>query len=177
MTDDPMQKVESAEPPGLSPSMRSRVVRPAGGADLLAIGFGTTVAMWVVGYIGRMPGAVWPSWLLAAALLAILLAGGFITGRSTARGWPGGLVVGIIVAFLNLLVVGAAISDGGSPAAGEQTASDAPSAWMWVPGTLAITAMLTTAAAGIGTRFRRPPEQRAEANWTRSLAFDVNTVS
>jgi hypothetical protein len=59
-------------------------------SDILALGFGTTVAMWGLGYLGRLPGAAVPSWLLGAALLAALLAGGVAAGRTTGRGWPGG---------------------------------------------------------------------------------------
>ena len=56
------------------------------GSDLLALGFGTTVAMWTVGYVCRFPGMNTPAWLLLALLMICLTAGGWAAGRFTDRG-------------------------------------------------------------------------------------------
>ena len=73
---------------------------------LLATGFGTTVAMWGIGYLCRIPPAIVPSWLLLFFLLACILGGGFFAGRIPGAGWRGGLWTGIISSALNLIVLG-----------------------------------------------------------------------
>ena len=75
-------------------------------SDLLAIGFGTTVAMWAVGYVGHMPLTDVPPLVFVSLMLVCLVAGGWIVGRKTPRGVRGGLGLGLIVALLNLLVLG-----------------------------------------------------------------------
>ena len=52
---------------------------------ILALGFGTTVAMWAVAYFCRLPGVMAPGPLLAALFVACLVAGGFLSGK-----WLGG---------------------------------------------------------------------------------------
>ena len=87
------------------------------GAETLALGFGTSVAMWFVGYLCRMPPAVVPSWLLALLLLACLVGGGFVAGRLGARGWRSGLAAGLLSSVVNLLVLGSLLGGGaGEPA-------------------------------------------------------------
>jgi heme A synthase len=105
------------------------------GADLLALGFGTTVAMWASGYVLRFPGLGAPGWLLLAALLLILIAGGYATGRLSSRGGRGGLQAGLLAGALNLLVLGSLLS-------GERPGLVVPSAVWWVPGSLAVSAGL-----------------------------------
>src|SRR5208282_364526 len=75
-------------------------------SDLLAIGFGTTVAMWAVGYVGHMPLTEVPPPVFVSLMLICLVAGGWIVGRKTPRGIRGGLGLGLIVALLNLLILG-----------------------------------------------------------------------
>ncbi len=108
----------------------------ARGADLLALGFGTTVAMWAAGYALRFPGVGAPGWLLLAALLAILVAGGYATGRLSALGHRGGWQAGLLAGVLNLLVLGSVLS-------GDRPGVVVPSAVWWVPGSL-------LASAGLG---------------------------
>ncbi len=105
------------------------------GADLLALGFGTTVAMWAAGYVLRFPGVGAPGWLLLAALLAILVAGGYAAGRLSARGLRGGWQAGLLAGALNLLVLGSVLS-------GDRPGVVVPSAAWWVPGSLLVSAGL-----------------------------------
>ena len=150
-----------------------RTPPPGGGADLLAIGLGTATAMWAVGYIGRMPAVQVPPAALAGLLGAVLLAGGFLVGRSTGRGWLGGLAAGLIAAMVNLLIVAGTISGQEVQAVnGAADNADAlPTAWGWVPGTLAGTAILMSIAAAVGARFPIRNAARERANWQMRFAL------
>ncbi len=114
------------------------------GSDLLALGFGTTVAMWAIGYICRFPGMSTPAWLLMALLMACLLGGGFLTARLTARGPMGGLQVGLLVGLLNILVLGSLLAGTDSP---NQVV---PAAVWWLPGSLLVGGGLGTLGALAG---------------------------
>lgn len=118
---------------------------PARGADLLALGFGTTVAMWAAGYILRFPGVSAPGWLVLGVLLAILMAGGFAARRLSARGTHAGWQAGLLAGVLNLLVLGSLLSEAGSSAA-----------W-WVPGSLLASAGLGWLGARLASRPRGEP--------------------
>jgi cytochrome c oxidase assembly protein subunit 15 len=129
-------------------------------SDILALGFGTTVAMWGLGYLGRLPGAAVPSWLLGAALLAALLGGGVVTGRTSGRAWSGGALVGLIASVLNLLVLGSLV-------AGHEPNRVAPSALLWLPGSLMLGALLGGVGGAIGAARPVAPRPR---NWTGAFA-------
>ena len=106
------------------------------GSDLLAVGFGTTVAMWTVGYVCRFPGVNAPSWVLMALLLGCLTAGGWAAGRFAGRGVRGGLQTGLLAGVLNLLVLGSLLSGGDTPN------QITPLAVWWVPGSLLVAGTL-----------------------------------
>lgn len=116
------------------------------GSDLLALGFGTTVAMWAVGYVCRFPGVNSPAWLLMVLLLACLVAGGWVAGRFTHRGIMGGAQTGLLAGALNLLVLGSLLTSTDAP---NQVI---PSALWWVPGSLLLGAVLGAAGAAVGSR-------------------------
>jgi len=121
------------------------------GADLLALGFGTTVAMWAAGYALRFPGIGAPGWLLLAALLAILVAGGYAAGRLSAHGRRGGWQAGALAGVLNLLVLGSVLS-------GDRPGLVVPSAVWWVPGSLLVSAGLGWLGARLAAgRATTPP--------------------
>jgi hypothetical protein len=122
----------------------------ARGSDLLAIGFGTTVAMWAVGYVCRFPGVQAPGWLLLGLLLLCLIAGGWAAGRYTVRGVVGGVQVGLLSGALNLLVLGSLL------ASTEVPNRIVPSAAWWVPGSLLLGAFLGSLGAAIGRRQTDP---------------------
>ena len=118
------------------------------GAGTLALGFGTSVAMWFLGYLCRMPGASVPAWLLAAGLLGCMLAGGFLAGRLSDRGWRAGLAAGLLTATINLLVLGSLLG-------GARPNQVVPSAVWWLPGSLLLGAVVGAAAAALGCTTRR----------------------
>ncbi len=120
--------------------------------DLLAIGFGTTIAMWAVGYVGHMPLTDVPPLVFVSLMLVCLVAGGWIVGRKTHRGVRGGLGLGLIVALLNLLVLGSLLAE-------PNTGQIVPQVWLWVPGYFVACVALATAGAAAGTMIslRRAP--------------------
>lgn len=134
----------------------------SGSADLLALGFGTVVAMWAVGYVSRIPPAWVPSPVLLVLLAAVLFAGGYATGRSTARGWKGGLAVGAIASLGNLLILGSLLT-------GKQPNQIVPSALLWIPGSFAASLVLSTLGAVAGGR-RFDPARESSRNWTGAFA-------
>lgn len=132
---------------------------------MLAVAFGTTVAMWGIGYLGRMPvepssfaggGRVLiPSAVLFFALAFALLAGGFVFGRCTLRRAGATLGTGVLIAALNLLIL---------LSLREQT----PLAF--IPGSVAVIALVFTAGAGLGRLLRLPAEAAATLNWRAALS-------
>lgn len=136
--------------------------RTAGaGAETLALGFGTSVAMWFLAYLCRMPGAVVPAWLLAVGLLACILGGGLLAGRLSAHGWRAGLAAGLLSSAINLLVLGSLLG-GGRP---NQVV---PSAAWWLPGSLLLGAALGTIGAALGSKTRS--EGARVPGWTGAFA-------
>ena len=125
----------------MAPAERTR----GGAADLLALAFGITVAMWAVGYVGRLPTVMAPSIFIGFLLVGVLLAGGVLAGRLTGRGWVGGAAVGLLTALINLLVLGSLLT-------GERPNEVAPSAALWVPGFLIASALLGAVGAVAGSR-------------------------
>ncbi|MGO9114214.1 MAG: COX15/CtaA family protein [Thermoguttaceae bacterium] len=122
----------------------------AGLSDLLAVGFGTTVAMWAVGYVGHMPLTDVSPAVFVSLMLVCLVAGGWVVGRKTRRGIHGGLGLGLIVALLNLLVLGSVKSMLDEPNTGQIV----PQAWLWVPGYFAVCLALASAGAAAGKASR-----------------------
>ena len=78
-------------------------LEPTHGGDILTLGFATTVAMWAVGYFGRLPGVQAPIWVLMPLMFGLLILGGRLAGRWTGRGLRGGLWVGLLASTLNTL--------------------------------------------------------------------------
>jgi len=120
--------------------------RVSPGAGILTVGFGTTVAMWAVGYVGRLPALLLPSPLLLGLLLVCQLTGGVVLGRHTGGGWRGGAAAGLLSGTLNLLVLGSFLT-------GPQANQVRPSALLWVPGSILVAGLLGAAGSGLGARF------------------------
>jgi len=131
------------------------------GAETLALGLGTSVAMWFLGYLSRMPPAVVPGWLLGAGLLACMLGGGFLAGRLSTRGWRAGLAAGLLSAAVNLLILGSLLGGAGPNQV-------VPSAVWWLPGSLLLGAVVGTAGAVLGSRTRGKGTRVPD--WTGTLA-------
>jgi len=143
-------------------AVRSEGITPGGnGAAMLTVGFGTAVAMWAVGYLGRLPAVLLPSPLILVLVLAVLFAGGLYLGRRVGLGWIGGALVGLIAGALNLLVLGSFLS-------GSDADRIVPSALWWLPGSILVSAALAGAGAWLGSR---SSEQVAEEpNWPGAFA-------
>lgn len=135
--------------------------RTTGAADLLALAFGVTVAMWAVGYVGRLPTVMASSTLIGVLLVGFLAAGGFLAGRVTNRGWLGGAAVGLLSGLINLLVLGSLV-------AGERPNEVAPSAALWIPGFLIASAVLGACGAALGSR--GTPRRLESAVWVGVFA-------
>lgn len=131
------------------------------GGDILAVGFGTTVAMWAIGYLSHLPLATVPPALVLVLLLGALVAGGYVAGSLGARGIKGGAYGGALTGLLNLLVLGSFLS---TP---ERANGLVPAASIWVPGSLAASAMLGAIGAWWG---RRRHSAAAAPDFTFGLA-------
>jgi cytochrome c oxidase assembly protein subunit 15 len=130
-------------------------------SDILVIGFGTTVAMWAVGYICRLPAVQAPSWLLLLLLLGCLLLGGFFAGRISSRGVRAGAYTGALAALLNLLILGSLLG-------GHEPNAITPTALWWIPGSFLVAIVLATIGAALGGFTRQAPV--TEMNWPASFA-------
>ncbi|HNX48544.1 MAG TPA: COX15/CtaA family protein [Thermoanaerobaculaceae bacterium] len=133
-----------------------------GAADILAVGFGTAVAMWVAGYVSRLPGVELAPAVIGPGLLAILLAGGFTAGRLGQRGWRGGLASGLLTSALNLLILGGLL-------ASREPNQLLPSAVIWLPGCLLIGAAIGAIGGRLGGILR--PGGSPDPNWTGAFAW------
>jgi len=94
---------------------------------VLTLGFGTTVAMWAVAYVARIPPAIVANWLLLFLFLVCLAGVGYRAGRLTGGGWVAGLQVGLLASALNVLILGSVLGGGDS---------GVPSAIWWLPGSM-----------------------------------------
>jgi heme A synthase len=137
--------------------------------DLLAIGFGTTVAMWAVGYVGWMPLCQIRPPVFVTGMLVCLVAGGWIAGRYTRRGVGGGVWIGLISATLNLLILGSLLQhppEGQSP----------PPAWLWLPGVLLASSILGGLGALAGKSIARRPSD-TEPNWIAGFGWVISAAA
>jgi len=116
--------------------------RPHGGIDLLACAFATTVAMWIVGYLTHMPLIQAPGWVVFMLLIVTLAGGGFLLGRFGRRNLGGPVVTALIIATLNLLVLGAVLTE----------VQHGPSPLVWLPGYCLATVVIVVVGWGAGLR-------------------------
>jgi cytochrome c oxidase assembly protein subunit 15 len=133
-----------------------------GAGDVLAIGFGTSVAMWAIGYLARLPVVLAPPAVVLALMLLALLGGGYLAGSRGPRGVRGGAYSGALTGLLNLLVLGSFLSTADRPNA------LVPNAALWLPGSIVFSALLAAGGAWWGeqraSRAGEPPD------WTAILA-------
>jgi cytochrome c oxidase assembly protein subunit 15 len=133
-----------------------------GAGDVLAIGFGTSVAMWALGYLARLPVVLAPPALVLVLMLLALLGGGFLAGSRGSRGVRGGAYAGALTGLLNLLVLGSFLSTADRPNA------LVPNAALWFPGSIVFSSLLGACGAWWGTR--RGPRGDRPPDWTAILA-------
>ena len=114
---------------------------------VLAVGFGTAVAMWAVGYVGRLPLVGLPGPAILSLLLLCLLAGGSVAGRRIGPGASAGFMAGLVCGSVNLMILGSFLVGG-------QPGSPVPTALLWVPGSILISGTLAGIGAAAAARVR-----------------------
>ncbi|NBB83394.1 MAG: hypothetical protein GVY28_08305, partial [Alphaproteobacteria bacterium] len=140
------------------------------GADVLAVGFGTAVAMWIAGYVLHSPVIAAPAWLTFVAVMGLLVVGGVVMGRSTRRTWRGGLLAAAVTTATNLLIVGSLY--------GELAAEYRHMLMVGVPGYLltSLGAMMIGYAAGRPMRPGTPSEVDWPLRWVMCGVFATGLV-
>ena len=133
-----------------------------GAGDVLAIGFGTSVAMWTIGYLARLPVVLAPPAVVLVLMLLALFAGGYLAGSRGSRGVRGGTYAGALTGLLNLLVLGSFLSTADRPNA------LVPNAALWFPGSIVFSSVLAAVGAWWGTHRARP--SGSPPDWTAILA-------
>jgi cytochrome c oxidase assembly protein subunit 15 len=109
-----------------------------------------------------LPAVLAPSPLVLALLLACLLGGGYVLGRTSSLSWAGGASAGSLSALLNLLVLGSLVS-------GNDPGRVAPAALWWIPGSFAASALLGCAGAALGAR--RSDGTQSGSSWLHRFAW------
>ncbi len=130
--------------------------------SLLTVGFGTTVAMWFVGYVGRLPALMLPSPVLVALMLGCGLAGGAVLGRCLGWNPRSAALAGGITGLLNLLILGSLLG-------GERPGVVVPSVLLWVPGSILLAVVLAMAGSFTGARGHRAGH--IPVNWNGAFAW------
>jgi cytochrome c oxidase assembly protein subunit 15 len=128
----------------------------------VTVGFGTTVAMWAVGYFCRLPAILLPSPVVLVLLLGCLFGGGYVLGRVCGTGWSSGVAAGLVAGVLNLLILGSLL-------AGDDPNRVVPSALWWLPGSILVSAALAGAGAAVGSR--QANAGTGQVNWLSAFAW------
>jgi cytochrome c oxidase assembly protein subunit 15 len=114
-------------------------------AELLALGFGISTAMWGLAYLSRLASPLVPPWLLFALLLLTPAAGGWLGARASGRGLELGMAAGAVASLLNLLILGSVIG-------GDVPGALRRGALLWVPASVLLGILLAGAGAWLGAR-------------------------
>lgn len=104
----------------------------------VAMGFGGAVAMWALAYVAMMnPGQVIGEALFALTLLCVFLAGWLAGTHRMPKegGWAAGIKTGLVIATLNMLLIGSLIG-------GESRGERMMQALGWIAGNYLITLAL-----------------------------------
>jgi cytochrome c oxidase assembly protein subunit 15 len=125
-------------------------------SSILPLAFATTVSMWAVAYVCRLPAVVAPSWLVQGLMLAAVALWGWFTGSRAGGGWLAGVLVGSVAAILNLLILGSLLT----PAEGGGVV---PTALWWVPGSIVVAALI---AGGFAAAPGAVGGEAAPRRWT-----------
>ena len=154
--------------PSPAPDDRSISAAPNGLAltdicDILAIGFGTAVAMWAVGYVGHMPLTHIPPVVFLSMMLVCMGIGGWCVGRYTRRGVWGAVWIGVVSSAINLLILGSLLRQ---PLGGQLV----PQVGLWLPGAFAMSILLAVVGL-IVARMGRAASYSGEVNWAAALAW------
>jgi cytochrome c oxidase assembly protein subunit 15 len=126
----------------------------------VVFGFATALAMWTLGFVGRLPGVAAAGSFLAPLMMLTLVGGGVVAGRR-ARGLARGALTGVVASLVNLLILGSLLSSGDPKRL-------VPSAAIWVPGSILLGAALGSAGAAIGRTIG--PLRSDEPHWNGLFA-------
>ena len=128
---------------------------------ILVFGFGIAVAMWGLGYFGRLPTIMLPAPLLLFGLVLCPVGAGAWMRRFPGMKAMTALQAGIVAGVVNLLVLGSFIF--------EARGSGVPSPAIWVPGAVVATGLLALA----GYQFGRilPSASSPVRSWTSTFAW------
>ncbi len=132
---------------------------PPRGGDILACGFGMTVAAWIAAYISRIPmfPSPAPGQLTISLMLGMVFIGGFLAARYSTKGIWAALLAGAVSGSLDILIVGSVFHD---LAKGD---SVAPVAGLWIGGSVVLNALVAGAGGVIGMFV--PSRRRAQVRW------------
>lgn len=149
----------SNTPDTLMPAGRRPLLGPS-----ITFGFATALAMWTVGYALHIPeDPSLPGPVIAAALVALLLAGGVCIGRWVPRAdaFTIGLGAGLVTSLINLMILGSILSAEEDPEAGLRS-----NAAIWVVGWIVFGTALMCMSAVATSRITGglPESRRADAD-------------
>jgi cytochrome c oxidase assembly protein subunit 15 len=111
----------------------------------LALGFATATAMWVVGFLCRLPSLAVPGPVVLGLLLVVLAGGGLLAGRLPGVGVGTAALTGIVASLVNLLVLGSLLT-------GDAPNAVVPAAVVWLPGSLILGAAVGALGGLVGQR-------------------------
>lgn len=105
-------------------------------------GFGTAVAMWIVGFLTHMPGLEAPAWLVGVLLIGTQLGAAILAGRHAAAHGAVhvGILTGLLAGVLNLLILGGVLAP-------EDPTEGLPAGWI---GTVGAFLGYSVVASGVG---------------------------
>jgi cytochrome c oxidase assembly protein subunit 15 len=129
---------------------------------IVTAGFGTTVAMWAVGYFCRLPAILMPSPIVLVLLLGCLFGGGYVLGRVGGASAFAGGAAGLVTGVLNLLILGSLL-------AGDDPGRVIPSALWWLPGSILVSVGLAATGATVGSR--QATARTEDVNWLSAFAW------
>jgi heme A synthase len=145
--------------PGAAENMRVR------GGDILASGFGMTVAVWIVAYVSRMPVVNAPGEATVAGMLLMVLVGGFMAARYSRKGIRAAVLAGALSGLLDILIVGSLIHDYMKA----HTEGAVPSAALWVGGSVLLNALVAGLGGIVGHLL--PSGRRDRVQWVQVFAL------
>ena len=144
-----------------NPQVTPSPARP-GRAKYLAIGFGCTVILWAVAYVGMSPAIGLSTPILAILLAFILLGAGGAIGRFTGSAISSGVRMGLLIGLVNFIVA-SSFQDA------ETTGQAMISALAWVAASTAVAIVLCVLGALMGARVTQPGD--VERDFTPVFAW------
>jgi cytochrome c oxidase assembly protein subunit 15 len=137
--------------------------RHKAGGDLLAIAFGTTVAMWAILYVAAMPPGYAALRIIGAVAIVVCLFGaGYMAGRCGGRGAKGGAGLGALLTGINLIVLMSLLG-------GRETGEALMPAIWWILGFFGTAVGLGAVGAAVGGMTES--DRSDQVNWTAPLAL------